>query len=322
MRAMVAVLLLVAMLAWAAPAVANPVARFVFDRSNHWQVPVLTNFRIGSVRLQPLFDLGANALHVTSGTLARLGVEPFLTAPAWGAGGASYRLPAGAVELSAPGTSRTLMLDVLANDTLLAGNEVYDSIFPRQLVRTDNLYFLTSRNELYLFDSPCDDLPFADKPLWQLPGAVVLPLARTAAGLLVPVTVGSVSGFLLVDTGASHTSFDARLITRNPGLFSPAGEAGKVTDSSGGSYTATPYYIERGVALEVLSGSLTLSGRVVLAEPQAAGVAEGGMLNPIGSLGMDVLGAYDWAVNFPHGVLTLWPPESSVELFSGTATSQ
>lgn len=316
-------LLAVMLLAGAAPVAANPVVRLEFDRSNHWQVPVLTNFRIGAVRLTPLFDLGANALHVTSGTLARLGVESSHTAPAWGAGGASYRLPAGAVELTAPGTSRTLALDVLANDSLLAGNEVYDSIFPRQLVRTDNLYFFTSRSEIYLFDAPCGDLPFADKPLWQLPGALVLPLASTAAGLLVPVTIGATGGFLLLDTGSSHTSFDARLITRNPGLFTAAGEAGTVTDSSGGSYTATPYRIERGVELEVLNGagSLNLSGQVVLAEPQAAGAA-GGMLTPIGSLGMDVLGNYDWAANFPHGVLTIWPPDITDELFHTAPASQ
>ena len=331
MRKILAILVTVSLVTgWTLPSAAadpagNPLARLEFTTDNDLGLPVLTNFSLAGLPLAALFDLGAQALVVGSPAFEAFGLHVQHRSEAVSAAGVRYSVPASVITLTAPGTNRTATLDIVANDALLDLDPAFDCIFPRSLVRTDRLVMLLSRGEIYLYDEPCPALPFAPRFAEQLPAVSAVSVWETGSGLMVPVIVdGADLYFFKLDTGASYSSVNAALADTHPGFLKAAGGLDSVIVSHGQTTLRRRLEVVAGFHVVAHNGQLPLAGMVLsedLTPPPAlpaprAGETWPNFMAPAGTLGMDFLGSFDFAIDFEQHVLLLWNPADTPVIFS------
>jgi len=326
-------LVIMALYALAAPAAGiaqdtatgNPYARFEFSMDNEFNLPVVTNFSLAGLRLPALLDLGAEALVVDSATFDYLGLHTQHRAEAVSASGARYSRPASVVNITSPGTTRTVILDIVANDSLLNADSPFSCILPRSLVRTDKLAVLGSRSEIYLYSEPCPTLPFDPNIGHLIPGAQAVSIWETGSGLMVPVLIdGADLYFFKLDTGASVSSINAKLAEAHPGLVKPTGGHDSVVVSNGLPQLRRRLEVMSGVSILTHQSHIPLDGLTVQEDtsvPPGLPKVEPdetwpNFMAPAGTLGMDFLGQYDLVIDFEHHVLLLWDGGSTPVLLN------
>jgi predicted aspartyl protease len=296
--------------------------------------PVVTDYMVDGLALRPCIDTGCTSLiAVPTAVYDKLKAGDPSSLPLMALDGNTSDQGVSLVQLPLLGSERKRWFFALAYDP--EEGDSTSSIFSLDTIDADFVIFLISRKELLLADIAPSAVSIAgDSPLKSIP------YFDCSTGIFVAIAYQGVHYAAQIDTGAGGTTYFQNFVTQHPELFAATGDSDEI-EGVNVTMDAPAYDLHSGVVICGVTpeDDIPLSGEIsafpafdsdgnptVPTEPgdpsslpytraDAPGIA------PVGSIGMDVLGAYDFIIDRRDKMIYYWPPSETPKLFPESAAA-